>query len=512
MPMSSRAFNLAATAALLAGAALVARHSGSAAGGADSSGYLNSARLLAHGELAERLRPVPGVDAASYPPGILVPLGMRPGRGPVTAVPTYPSGLPLHLAAAALLLGLARAPVAVNVAAWIAAVALSYRLPRRFGAPRAWAVAAAVAFAAFPPTVLQSVRVMSDVLAAAWCTAAIVFAIKGRSRPLYAAAAGASFGIAVLVRPTDALVAPALALALGATPAALLPAAAGAAPVLAALGAYNLAEYGRAFTTGYTGIAPLLSVAFIPAGALHLGRWLAVFLGPPVLALAGLGTVRALRGDRRQLVLVTWAAAIVTFYAAYEQSLYGWWRLRFLLPALPALLTSALLAGRDLLGRASDRPRPRRLAAAALAAALAWALAAPAYWLATRRPWRVGRSEEVYPRAVAWAEAQLPPGGALLAMQTSGAIYFYGRSPTVRYDLLDDAAYARLLADARRRGTPLRALLFRNDRLEFERRWPGDWVRVGGLEEASLWRPRAEAGAPPAAEGRGGVDSGGARR
>ena len=78
-------------------------------------------------------------------------------------------------------------------------------------------------------------------------------------------------------------------------------------------------------------------------------------------------------------------------------------------------------------------------------------------------------------------------------MQTSGAVHFYGRSPVVRYDLMDEPTYTRFVTDARKAGVPLYALLFGNDRLEFERRWPGSWLRLGGLEEASLWRLREPA-------------------
>jgi hypothetical protein len=499
--MTTRVFTAAAAAALVAGAALVVRFSGTAAGGADSSGYLNSARMFAAGQLYERVRTVPGVKPDAYRPGVFVPLGMRPGRQPLTAVPTYPPGLPLHLAAASLLIGIGRAPVAVNVIAWVAATVLLYRLARVLAMPQTWCVTAVLTFTLFPLTVLQSVRVMSDLLATAWCTAAVAFALRGRKRGAYAVAAGMSFSMAVLVRPTDALLAPAIALALGGSPAAFVPAAVGAAPLLAGLGLYNLAEYGRVFTTGYTGIAPLVSLTNLPTGLLHFVRWLATFLGVPALALVGFGLVRAVRGDRRQVVLLTWAGAIVGFYTLYEQSVYGWWRLRFLLPALPAFILSAALAAQELCALAAERwrsrPVLRRLAAPAIAASLLWALGVSAYWDVTRRVWNVGTSEDVYPRCVAWSERQLPPNAALLAMQTSGAVYFYGRSPIVRYDLMDEPTYVRFTADARRAGVPLYALLFRNDRVEFDQRWPGSWQRLGGLDEASLWR-LAETTAPTA--------------
>lgn len=491
--MRTRRFASAAVLALLGSAVLVVRFSGNAAGGADSSGYLNSARLLAHGRLSEPVRTVPGVVASTYPAGLLVPLGMRPGRAPLTAVPVYPVGLPLHLAAASLLVGLGHAPAAVNALAWVAALALLYRLARRLALPPGWGVASVAAFALFPVTVLQAVRPMSDLLATTWCLAAVTAAVASRSGRRWALAAGFSLAVAVLVRPTDVLVAPAVALAIGADLGSLGLAAAGAAPVLAGLGLYNTAVYGHALATGYTGELGAVSLANLGSGLVHYGRWLGTFLGAPAAVLLAVALVRAVRGDRRQAVLLAWGGALLGFYALYGGSLQGWWRLRFVLPALPAIILSAAIAGRDLAQRAqAGRARGRVWVALGLAACLGWDLASSAYWVVTRRLWNVGASEDVYPLAIAWAEGRVPANAALMAMQTSGAVYFYGRLPIVRYDLLGDRDYARFLADARAAGVPLYALLFRIDRLEFERRWPTDWQRVGGLEEASLWRLRDE--------------------
>jgi hypothetical protein len=492
--MQRRPFAVLAGIALLISAAAVIYFAGAVAGGADSSGYLNSARLLAQGRLSAPVRTIPGIAPLEYPAGAFAPLGMRPGRVPGTLVPTYPVGLPLHLAAVSLLVGLKHAPLVVNALAWIASAVLLYRLARLLGLARRWSVVAVVAFVAFPVTVLQSVRPMSDLLATMWCLAAVTFAVRSRTRRRFAVATGVSFAVAVLVRPTDALIAPAIAVAIGANPAAAALAAAGAAPILAGLGVYNAELYGTALTTGYTGIGPLVSLKYLGQGLLHFGRWLGTFLGAPALLLLAAGLVRAARGDRRQTVLLTWAGALVAFYVLYEPSLYGWWRLRFLLPAVPPFVVSALLAAMDLVGRVRTRWGHRSTATRALTMALLgcliWGLGASAYWVVSQRVWEVGASEDVYPRCVAWAEQQVPANAAFVAMQTTGAIYFYGHRPIVRYDLLDEDAYARLRTDAATAGVPLYALLFRIDRLEFERRWPGEWERLDGLEEASLWQPK----------------------
>jgi hypothetical protein len=419
---------------------------------------------------------------------------MRAGREPGTIVPSYPVGLPLHLTAASLLVGLDRAATAVNTLAWIGAILLAYRLARLMGLARRWSVVAVVSFAVFPVTVLQSVRLMSDLLATTWCLSAITFAMRSQKHAGYAVVSGASYAVAVLVRPTDALLAPAIGLAIGANPVALALAAAGAAPILAGLGLYNLALYGSVLTTGYSGIGPLISPAYLGRGLLHFGRWLGTFLGPPVLLLLARGGILAVGGDRRQGVLLCWSGAFVGFYAMYEQSLYGWWRLRFVLPALPAIIISALLVALAVIRLAKVRWGHRavvwRGVNTILVGCLIWNLAASVYWLTARRVWEVGARDDIFPTCVAWAERQAPANAAFLAMEASGAIYYYGHRPIVRYDHLDEASYARFRAEASAANVPLYALLFRIDRLEFERRWPGAWDRVGSLGQASLWTPQ----------------------
>ena len=86
----------------LAGYAIfLARNFSNVAGGADSSGYLNSARLLASGQLTAELR-----TPAEFGPQEKLrrqqfqPHGFVPFEGNPRLSPTYAVGLPLHLALA----------------------------------------------------------------------------------------------------------------------------------------------------------------------------------------------------------------------------------------------------------------------------------------------------------------------------------------------------------------------------------------------------------------------------
>jgi hypothetical protein len=75
-------------------------HVGAYAGGSDSSGYLNNARLLASGEVRAAIRRVASLPSEMVPDDGYVPLGFRPVNASAM-VPTYPIGLPLAVAAVA---------------------------------------------------------------------------------------------------------------------------------------------------------------------------------------------------------------------------------------------------------------------------------------------------------------------------------------------------------------------------------------------------------------------------
>src|SRR5450432_316314 len=71
------------------------------AGGSDSSGYLNSARLLSAGRFFGPMRIPSGQPYLSFGPETFQPLGFVTDAREPRLVPTYPPGLPLHLMIAA---------------------------------------------------------------------------------------------------------------------------------------------------------------------------------------------------------------------------------------------------------------------------------------------------------------------------------------------------------------------------------------------------------------------------
>ena len=138
------------------------------AGGADSSGYLNQARLFARGRIVEeaRVRQQPPWPDPLFK---LSPLGYRPAFDRQHLSPTYPPGYPLLMAP--LFLVSERAVHAVVPLCGALALWWTFAIGRRLGEPGAGA-AAALLVAGSPTFLFQLTQPMSDVPAtAAWLLA-----------------------------------------------------------------------------------------------------------------------------------------------------------------------------------------------------------------------------------------------------------------------------------------------------------------------------------------------------
>ena len=242
--ISERSAICALAVIVMACTVVVVRHGSGVSSGSDGSGYYNLARLLASGHSTWELRPVAGVTMSTYNPSIFGPLGFSPGKRPGELVPGYEPGLPLHLALAAPFVGWDKACVLVNVLAGIATLLLIYHLARRLGLPPWWGVAAVVLFALLPVSLMFYTGLFSDALATAWCAAVMALAIASRRSGFLAAVAGFGFGIAVTVRPTDALLVLAIVVALDWRRRTLLGFVAGGLPVAIAFMGYNLLPTG----------------------------------------------------------------------------------------------------------------------------------------------------------------------------------------------------------------------------------------------------------------------------
>ena len=479
-----RAFPLLSAVPLAAYGLFLVRYASFSVGGSDSSGYINTARRMAAGTLVGRPR---ALDRFGLPDELLqifIPLGFVQGPRPGTMAPYYPSGFPAHMLAAARIFGWERGPFLVSPLAGVGCLILLYLLARDLSLSRAWAAAATAVFAAWPVFIGQAIQPMGDVTATFWALAAVLLAIKSRRRKAWALGAGAAIGIAILVRPTNVLLAVPLVFALPASLTALALVVAGGIPFAAALAAYDLHCYGNALQSGYgkTGLFDAVALKNFPPRLRHYGGWILRSL-TPVVPLAWLGVAFDRKAAwRDRALLVSWFGTFSLFYCLYEPY-DSFWFVRFLLPAAPALVIGAVLVARDLAGRLGRS----RLAAAAAAGLLALVLFHEGHVLAREHILNTAQYESVYPQACAWAGRTLPPNALVLTMAASGALEHYTGLSYGRWDWLDTHPFADLRQRVERRGGRWYALLFPFEAEQFPGHVPGRWKKIGTLRETSLW-------------------------
>jgi hypothetical protein len=467
------------------------------AGGADSAGYLGSARLLSEGRARTTIdRTLPGAPLEKNPPTIYMPLGFRT-VGTSELAPTYPVGFPLLIAAAAPL------PVSLEIRTAIvlllhalAGALLTFWLARECGLSPATAGLAALLLATSPVYLFVSVSAMSDVPALVWTTAAVLAAWRSRRHASWALAAGAALSMAVLIRPTNALALLPMLLCAGASPRRWMLMLAAGLPGAALFFAYNIGAYGAPLATGYLQAERLFSAGNVIPSLRHYAGWLPVVLTPIVVLALGL-PVFARRANPLPAALLLWGVSFPAFYAFYAYTHETWWYTRFLLPAFPPLIVGALWVARVALDRAAASTAGRRLAAAAprFPAAVTAAIVAAAI-LAHNLSWgrrldvfAPGVGEARYVTVADWTRANLPANAGLLALQASGALYHYTNFPVIRWDLIDGDALRSLEHDAKSGAHPLYAILFPYDfELQVRDRLQGNWTQVASVVDVTVWR------------------------
>ncbi len=312
------------------------------AGGSDSSGYLNSARLLLTGRLTAPLTLPPELPPDLLPRALLAPLGYSPDPRGADLVPSYPVGLPLHFAAVGSLIGLRPAATLVAVFAALGLVGLLYLTARELGVRPGWAVGLAAGAGLSPLTLFYALQPMSDLVTTTWTVLAMFCALRSARHAGWALAAGAAFAVSVLVRPTNLLlVLPAL-VALAPHRRSWLAFVAGGVPGALFLAGYNHALYGRFLTTGYGDVSSLFAFKYVFTTLGHYALWIPVVASPLVLAAVALPFLRVSR--RTKALLLLWGGILPAFYAFYACTHEHWWYLRFILPSLPAAGLAAVLA------------------------------------------------------------------------------------------------------------------------------------------------------------------------
>lgn len=491
---SERTFRWIAAVAIAGYAVLLFDSLSGGLGGSDSAGYANTARDIVAGRIVVAVEALARLELDESWSRVFIPLAEHPGRRPGTMVPYYPPGFPLHVALFSLVAGWQTGPFLVSPLLAIAALVLTYLLARELTLSRPFSFAAAALLAGCTPFIAQALQPMSDVAATAWCAAAVLCALKARRATVWAAASGVAFGVAVLIRPADALLILPIAAALPWSRRPWLLFLAAGLPLAVFYGVWNHAAYGSPFRTGYAEqLVSELSASYLAARAARYGLWVLIQLSPLVLP----GWIW-LAFDRRvpardRALLVSWFGSFFIFYCLWMSSAEDWKYGRYLLPAAPALLIGSLLAFRDALGALPEDGFPvrrRRLSYRALAAAVAVGVVLFFERRVERRfrPLGSARGQSVFPDGCRRLEALAPDGKALVVgMEFSAAIRFYTRLTPVRWEYLSPDAFAVLRAKAAERGYRMLGIVFPHEANAAARAAPGNWRYLESVGRASLW-------------------------
>ena len=425
------------------------RYGAFTAGGSDSYAYVSQAYSWASGVLP---RPQPIPLSVPWPSGdaSLAPLGYCPGPEPHTTVPTYAPGLPLMMAAA-LVLGACGPFLVVPFCAGLV-VWLTWLLGRRTGG--AWAGMLAAAFVmASPIVVFQSMWPMTDVPVAALWTGAAVAVLGGTRRSAFAA--GLWTAPAYLVRPNLPAI-PLVFLAHLALSArgrerwirvALFGAPAAPAAITVAI-LYTL-WHGSPWNAGFGSAEEIFALENIVPNLMRYPVWLWQSQSPLVL-IAFIPLLSPFRSDAYQqavrLLTALFLATLISYlvYFRFEE----WWYLRFLLPAMPAVLV-LMSTGMVAIGRRVPKPWGR---VAVTAVALLLLAHTMRFNVAHGMFGTVSEAERRYAEVGTYIHEALPRNAVILSIQHSGSVRFYSGRMTIRWDLIDRDWTARAAGELERIG------------------------------------------------------------
>lgn len=460
-----------------------------AAGGSDSSGYFNSARLFTEGKFDTELR-IPAEFTGKLIEDKLqfLPLGFWPFPNNPHITPTYPTGLPLHMALTGKFLGWIAGPIVVGLFAALGAVWLCYAVGRELGLDARLAAASAAVLGLTPMFLFTAVQPLSDTLATTWALAAMWTALRARRSLGWAVACGAAYAMAVLVRPTNLLLLPAVVIFIGFDWKKLIAFGLGGVPGAVWQGVYNHVLYGGALKSGYGSIFETFHWEYGPPTAWHILKWLALLLPAVLLVLPFVATARAELRTRELLGLAVWFATITGLYTFYEVTREVWWCLRFILPAFPALILGGAL-GVEAIARRFDAAKADRFRTYAAVALALWVAILSRYWTRQFFIMNTKAGEQTYVEACDELKKRFPPGTLVVTMTFSGALYFYTDFPVLRWDQVKPGRFPEFVAAAQKAGRQICAVDFKwEEEKALREHCPGNWEPVTKLHNAAIWR------------------------
>jgi hypothetical protein len=222
--------------------------------------------------------------------------------------------------------------------------------------------------------------------------------------------------------------------------------------------------------------------------AVHFAKWLALFLPTVMLALPFAALMRPETRTRELAALGLAAAAIIGVYLFYDVSHDVWWCLRFILPAVAALILAGVL-GAEALARGPGARWPRAFRPVAAVVLTLWAAAASWYWVRSLHVLYVPQYERAYGEAAQVVRERLPANAIVVCSVLSGTLYYYTELPALVYDSITPGEFARYAALARAGGRPIYAVIFDIEEDEVLRtRCPGTWTRMASAGNIGIWQ------------------------
>ena len=457
------------------------------AGGSDSSGYMNFARLLDEGKVEEALRLPKETEFASFREALFAPLGFRYQESSQKLSPTYPAGMPLALSIG----GLHRSTFALKCF-WASTALLTFLGIWKIGGlvelRESWRFYVVVTVLASPMLLWSSISLMTDALAACQAVWCVYLALKSKEAKWAAIALGTLLGWAVLTRPTNALLfATALGLfALNRIPISkLLLMCLGGAPVFIFWVWMNNSLYGSPFAFGYSPLSRLLKWEHFLPTVWYYAKTLG-FLLPFLALLTAVLSLFSVR-NRHLWMIVLWGAPIFLFYAFYYYTSQTWWYSRFVLPGMPAIAFASAFWFQERCHKLRSGIRGEGGLVLLLGVI---AIVYGYYWQDELRVLGQTEIEDRYRDECAWANANLPAESLIVCMQASGAIYYYTDFPILRWDWPREEEWEQLMEIAARKEIPVYAFLHYSEQDKENSpllRFPDRWEFV----EDVAWRAKA---------------------
>jgi hypothetical protein len=356
------------------------------------------------------------------------------------------------------------------------------------GLSQIWALFGTAIVAASPLYLFMSLQAMSDVPSLFWTTAAVLAALKCRKSPPFALVAGCAMALDVLLRPTNIFALVPVCVALGVAPKRWILFMLGGIPGVIFFACHTIAAYGRLFTTGY-GDNPDFATSYVPETLLHYAIWIPILFTPIAVLCLALPFNRTDEA-RTRWILGSWIASFAAFYAFYKCTHETWWYLRFLLPAIPAIVVGSLLVCRNVV---SFVVRRFSLIPFKGGAVLALALVAinSFWWTQKLHALDIGRDELKYGTVAEWMTKNLPPSAVCLSAQMSGSIFYFTSFTLIRCESVRPDSVEAIDTAIRASKRPLYAILYPFEIMDWNvlgKVMPGNWHKVGSVDDVTIWK------------------------